>query len=108
MYAGSGNNYCELSIEPTQELSVTLVTLHRFYSVTLVTLHKSLSCHFGDPIQKFFSVTSVTRASYWSVYTELVVGPESKSPGPVISPFPQSQYRFTSTGPAIDPNLQDQ
>ena len=64
MYAGFGTNYCDRSLEPTQELSVTLVTLHRVCSVTLVTLHRvcsvtsvalcrGLFCHYGDLPHEF-------------------------------------------------------
>ena len=65
VYAGSGTNYFDLSLEPTQELFVTLVTFYRVCSVTSVALHKSLFCHFGDVTHCEVNY----RASYRSVPT---------------------------------------
>ena len=126
MYAGSGTSYFDLSLEPMQELFVTLVTIYRVCPAISVTLHKSLFGHFGDLTQEFdlnsperwitgpvispFPQDQLSarfyRASYWSRPT-----------GPVIGLFLQGQlsvqtcrasYRSRSTGPVIGLDLQDQ
>ena len=128
MYAGFVTNYFDLSLEPTQELFVTLVTLY------------SLFCHFGNltqehvlslrwPSTKVYSVTSVIY--YKSLFLIHLWGElkgqlsvqayrtsyQSRSSGPVIGPDLQSQlsvqifgarYRSRPTGPVIGPDLEGQ
>ena len=91
MYAGSGTNNFDLLLEPTQELFVILVTLHRVCSVTSGTLHKSLFCHFVDLIQKFF-----------------LIYPLGDLQGQLSVRFYKASYRSVSTGPVIRPVLQGQ
>ena len=134
MYAGSGTNYFDLSLEPTQELFVTLVTFYRVCSVTSVTLH-TVKWITGPVIGRFLQVklsVQTYRASYRSTSTGPVIGPDlqyqlsahvyranyrSRSTGPVLGPRLQGQlsvhiyracYRTTSTGPVIGPHLQGQ
>ena len=108
MYAGSGMSYCDLSLEPTQELPVTLVTLHRVCSVTLVILNESLFCHLGDHTQEFV-FNSPDRS-----ITELVIGPDLQG-WLVIGSFLQcrlsvrffrASYRYMFLGPVIGSFLQ--
>ena len=88
VYAGSGTNYFDLSLEPTQELFVTLVTLRRVCSVASVTLDKSLFCHFSDLLQEFI--------------LNLPVG---ELQGQLSAQTYRASYRSKSTGPVIGPRL---
>ena len=91
------------SLEPTQVLSVTLVTPHRVCSVTSVTLHKSLFIiHLRGELQGQLPVQTY-RTSYGS-----------RSTGPVVSPDLQDQLwvqiyrasnRSISSGRLIGPSL---
>ena len=89
MYLGSGTNSCDMSLEPTQELSITLVTLYSVCSVTLETKHKSL----------------------------FLISPKDENTGPVIGSCLQGQlsvhfykasYQSRTAGPVIGPFLQGQ
>ena len=94
------------SLEPTQVLSVTLVTPHRVCSVTSVTLHKSLFIiHLRGELQGQLPVQTY-RTSYGF-----------RSTGPVVSPDLQDQLwvqiymascQSRPTGPVMGPDLQGQ
>ena len=119
VYAGSRTSYFDLSLEPTQELFVTLVTLT-----------KSLCCHLGDHTREIVLLLrwpdtrvlfliylrdelhcQLSVRFYMAIYRSrrmyrLVVGPERQ--GQLSVHFFRASDRFISAWPDIGPDLQGQ